>query len=167
MNHQSEKPGYGMQLAKGATSLAEAWDARRASSQNHFMLGQINEWFFHDLAGIQPDPAAPGFKNIVIKPAIVDDLNRVRASYESVRGQIVSEWTKEEQKLTLNITIPPNTTATIYVPAADPQSVTEGKSGASEAPGVEFLRSENGCTVYQVNSGQYVFGSNLQALTTE
>jgi alpha-L-rhamnosidase len=52
INNQSDKPGYGYQLKKGATSLTEAWDAGRGSSQNHFMLGQIQEWFYHDLAGI-------------------------------------------------------------------------------------------------------------------
>jgi hypothetical protein len=52
MNHQSEKPGYGYQLARGATSLTEAWNADRRSSQNHFMLGHLVEWLYHDLAGI-------------------------------------------------------------------------------------------------------------------
>src|SRR5258707_382297 len=56
MNNQSDRPGYGLQLKKGATSLTEAWDARRSSSQNHFMLGKIMEWFYHDLAGLQCDP---------------------------------------------------------------------------------------------------------------
>lgn len=56
MNNQSTTPGYGMMLAKGATALTEAWDANPRSSHNHFMLGQISEWFFYDLAGIQSDP---------------------------------------------------------------------------------------------------------------
>ena len=64
MNNQSEKPGYGYQLKKGATSLTEAWNAGRGSSQNHFMLGQIMEWFYHDVAGIGGDPAGPGFKKL-------------------------------------------------------------------------------------------------------
>lgn len=68
MNHQSEKPGYGYQLARGATSLTEAWNASPYSSQNHFMLGQIMEWFYGDLAGLAPDPTAPGFKNILVRP---------------------------------------------------------------------------------------------------
>jgi glycogen debranching enzyme len=80
MNNQSDKPGYGYQLRMGATSLTEAWDALRSSSQDHFMLGQINEWFFHDLAGIQSDPETPGFQHIIIKPALVGDLSAVTAS---------------------------------------------------------------------------------------
>ena len=74
MNNQSEKPGYGFQLKHGASSLTEAWDTGFGSSQNHFMLGQINEWFFRDLAGIQLNPEKPGFSQIIIKPALVGNL---------------------------------------------------------------------------------------------
>ncbi len=87
MNDQTNKPGYGYQLAKGATSLTEAWNARPGSSQDHFMLGQIQEWFYHDLAGIGCDPAGPGFKKIIVHPQPVGDLKWVRASYESIRGR--------------------------------------------------------------------------------
>ena len=89
LNNQSERPGYGFQLARGATSLTEAWNADPRSSQNHFMLGQITEWFYHDLAGIQCDPEGPGFRKIIIKPALLDDLTWVKASYDSIRGRIV------------------------------------------------------------------------------
>lgn len=89
MNNQSDKPGYGMQLAKGKTSLTEAWNG--GSSQDHFMLGQIQEWFFHDLAGIQNAPGSAGFKQIVINPQPVGDVTWVKASYNSIRGKIVSD----------------------------------------------------------------------------
>jgi alpha-L-rhamnosidase len=115
MNNQSDKPGYGYQLKHGATSLTEAWDARRHSSQDHFMLGQINEWFYHDLAGIQCDPRGPGFRKIIIRPAIVGDLKYVQASYDSINGMIQSSWKRAGGKITLDITIPPNTTATVYL----------------------------------------------------
>src|SRR4029078_7623253 len=80
MNHQSEKPGYGYQLAHGATSLTEAWNADRRSSQNHFMLGHLVEWLYHDLAGIGVDPSGPGFKRIRIDPQPVGDITWVSAS---------------------------------------------------------------------------------------
>jgi alpha-L-rhamnosidase len=156
MNHQSEKPGYGYQLKMGATSLTEAWDARRRSSQNHFMLGQINEWFFHDLAGIQPDPTAPGFKHILIKPAVVKDLGWVKASYESVHGLIRSEW-RYKGTLELNVVVPPNTTATVFVPTTKPAAVQEGGRSARRSKGVRFVRAEGGRAVYAVGSGEYRF----------
>lgn len=161
MNNQSDKPGYGYQLKMGATSLTEAWDARQSSSQNHFMLGQINEWFFHDLAGIQPDDRGPGFACIVIKPAIVGDIKWVKAHYDSLRGRIETRWHRDGQSLTLDVTIPPNTTATVYVPAAAAASVTENGAPAGHAAGVGYQRYTAGAAVYTIESGAYHFASKL------
>lgn len=152
-------PGYAMQLAKGATTLAEAWDADSASSQNHCMLGHVEEWFYTGLAGINPDPAAPGFKKIIIKPQIVGDLTWVKASYESVRGTIRSSWRIEKDRLLLDVTIPPNTTALVYVPALDAAKVTEGGKFAAKQKEVEFVRQENGAAVFHVGAGVYRFAA--------
>jgi hypothetical protein len=66
---QDAGPGYAYQLKKDATTLTEAWDTNPASSQNHCMLGHAEEWFYRGLGGIRP--AAPGFREITIKPAVV------------------------------------------------------------------------------------------------
>ena len=161
MNNQSDKPGYGYQLKMGATSLTEAWNAGRSSSQNHFMLGQINEWFFHDLAGIASDPSAPGFKKIVIRPAVVGDLTWVKGRYDSVRGTITTEWKRDSGRFTLDLTIPPNTTATVFVPARRARDVTEGGITASKSPHVRLLRQEEGSAVFEIASGQYRFSAPL------
>jgi hypothetical protein len=165
MSHQSEKPGYGYQLARGATSLTESWDARPDSSHNHFMLGQIMEWFYHDLAGVRPDPDGPGFKRITIRPAIVGDLAWVRAAYDSPQGRIVSAWKREGSRLTLEVTIPPNATATVFVPTRDPAAVTESGapivySGAG-ASAISPLLSVSGYAVFAVGSGNYTFASEF------
>lgn len=159
MNNQADKPGYGYQLAHGATSLTEAWNGLRGSSQNHFMLGQINEWFYHDLAGIQCDPDGPGFRQIIIKPNIVGDFNLVKASYHSGCGMIGSQWKRSGNALTLDITIPTNTSATIYVPATDAASVRESGGSAASAAGLKYLRMENGAAVFAAGSGSYRFSS--------
>ena len=159
MNNQSDKPGYGMQLAKGKTSLTEAWDG--GSSQDHFMLGQIQEWFYHDLAGIQNAPGSAGFKEIVIKPQPVGDVTWAKASYESIRGKIVSDWKRTEKEFTLKVTIPPNTTATVFVPAKSADGVTEQGKPAQQSTGVKLLRMENGRAVFAVESGEYEFKSQL------
>jgi hypothetical protein len=161
MNNQSDKPGYGMQLAKGATSLTEAWDAARGPSQNHFMLGQINEWFFHDLAGIQSDPSAPGFKKIIIKPAIVGDLTWVKAHYDSIHGRITSEWKRSADRVTLNVVIPANTVATIYIPARDAESVLENGKSMARSSEVRLLRTERGVAVFELVPGSYEFSTVL------
>jgi alpha-L-rhamnosidase len=159
MNNQSDKPGYGYQLQHGATSLTEAWNARRGSSQDHFMLGQIQEWFYHDLAGIGCDPTGPGFKKIIINPQPVGDLTSVKASYDSIRGKIVSDWKRDGDKFTLDVTIPANTTARVYVPAKSADAVTEGGRPAASSNGVLLLWMENGRAVFAVESGQYEFES--------
>jgi hypothetical protein len=157
INNQSDKPSYGMQLAKGKTSLTEAWDG--GSSQNHFMLGQIQEWFYHDLAGIQNAPGSAGFKQIVINPQPVGDVTWVKASYNSIRGKIVSDWKRDGDKFTLKVTIPANTTATVYVPAKSAGNVTESGRTATQSQGVSFLRLENGRAVFEIASGSYEFES--------
>jgi len=155
MNNQSDRPGYGYQLKRGATSLTEAWDAGPRSSQNHFMLGHVIEWFYHDLAGIGIDPFVPAFKKVVIKPATPGDLTWVNASYNSIYGKIESHWTITNGKLTLNVAIPPNTTAVVYLPAKAGATVTESGKPADHALGVKYLRWENGAAVYDVASGRY------------
>ncbi len=152
-------PGYAMQLAKGATTLAEAWDANPASSQNHCMLGHVEEWFYTGLAGINPDPTAPGFRKIIIKPEVVGDLKWVRGSYESASGTIRSGWRIAKDRLLLDITIPPNTTALVYIPAVDVAKITEGGKPVAKAIGVEFLRQESGAAVYHIGPGGYRFAA--------
>jgi hypothetical protein len=155
MNNQSDKPGYGLQLAKGATSLTEAWDAGRDSSQNHFMLGQIQEWFYHDLAGIQNAPGSAGFKTIVINPQPVGDVTWAKASYNSIRGEIVSGWQRDGGDFTLQISIPANTTATVFVPARPGTRVVVNSLQAN------FLHDENDRAVFEVGSGDYRFESSF------
>ena len=108
--------GYGYILNQGATALTEAWDANPNDSQDHFMLGHITEWLYHDLAGIQLDPAFPGFQHVIIKPAFVGDIKWVNASYESIRGTIVSDWSLTNNLATLNVTLPVGSTGLIYLP---------------------------------------------------
>jgi alpha-L-rhamnosidase len=161
MNNQSDKPGYGYQLAQGATALTEAWNARRGSSQDHFMLGQIQEWFYHDLAGIGADLTGPGFKKIIIHPQPVGDVTWVKASYDSIRGKIVSDWQRDGDRFKLSVTIPANTTARVYVPAKSADAVTESGRPATLSDGVVLLWMENGRAVFAVESGKYRFESKL------
>jgi alpha-L-rhamnosidase len=123
--YNSEASGYGLQVKLGKTSLTEGWNG--GASQDHFMFGEISEWMFSHLAGIQCDPAAPGFKKIVIAPAVVSDLTEVKASYDSIEGKIVSEWKRTGPRVRFHIVIPPNTTATIDLPGESaPRHVGSG-----------------------------------------
>ncbi len=164
MNNQTEKPGYGYQIKKGATSLTEKWDAGVGSfgSQNHFMSGQINEWFFHDLLGIDVDATGPGFRKSIIKPMPVGDLKWVKGSYETVSGVLSVDWKRDNGLFTLKVSIPANTTTTIYVPANKEKDVTESGMIAAKAAGIKFLRMENNRAVYEVGSGEYTFKSTIK-----
>lgn len=156
---QETKPGYAWMLKKGATSLTEAWDANLTTSHNHFMLGHVTEWFYKDLCGIDCDPAGPGFKQITICPQPVGDLAWARASYESIRGKITSEWRHEGDTFKLNVIIPPNTTATVYVPTRPGNEVQEVGRAASQSPAVRLLRNEDNRAIFAVESGTYSFAS--------
>ncbi len=159
MNHQSERPGYGYQLARGATSLTEAWDANPRSSQNHFMLGQIIEWFYGDLAGLAPDEDHPGFARVTIRPRPVSGITWARAAHQSPRGRIAVEWRREGAAFALDVELPPNTSAVVWMPAADPGAVTEGGQALDQADGVRVLRQEGDRTLLEVASGRYRFSS--------
>ena len=160
MINQDERPGYGYQLKKGATSLTEAWDANHHASHNHFMLGHITEWFYKDLVGIDSDLDAPGFKNIIIRPTPVGDLEWAEATYNSVRGPISVRWDQDADRFQLACTIPANTTATVYLPAAPESHVAEGGRDVSDSPGVKFVGREDDRLVYSIESGSYNFESS-------
>jgi hypothetical protein len=157
LNSQSERPGYAYQLKMGATSLTEAWDASPESSQNHFMLGQIVEWFYRDLAGIWQDANSVAFGRIRIAPQPVGGITGVSASVDTIRGPIASDWTRTNDRFVLTATIPANTTATVSVPAASAAQVTisEPPSGSLARP--RFVRVHDDRAEYATPSGQWQF----------
>ena len=155
MASQKDLPSWGWWLENGATTLWEQWNG--SESRNHIMFGDISAWFYKALAGINLDPARPAFKHIIIKPNIVRDLTSAKAAYDSVRGRIVSDWKIVNGQFIFKVTIPANTTATVYVPAADLATITESGKPADGAEGVQFLRVENGRSVFGVRSGTYNF----------
>jgi alpha-L-rhamnosidase len=155
MVNQKTYPGWGYMLEQGATTMWEQWNGYW--SQIHSCFTSIAGWFHNGLAGIQPDPAAPGFKHVIVWPAVVGDLTWVKGSHRSIYGTIVSNWRRENGVFRLDVTVPTNTTATVYVRTKDITSVTESGQAANNAPGVKFLRGENGYAVFAVESGKYSF----------
>jgi len=155
---QKSCPGWGYMLENGATTLWEHWEGSdNTYSHNHPMFGSVSQWFYQWLGGIQPAPGIAGFARLVIRPQAPGQLSWVRCRYNSVRGSILSDWRRDQNGLALNITIPANTTATVYVPAKDGVAVMESGKPAEQAAGVTFLRREQEAAVYQVGSGNYAF----------
>lgn len=165
---QKDYPSWGYMISQGATTIWELWNGDTAdpamNSGNHVMLiGDLNIWMHEYLAGIRPDPAGPGFRKIIIRPTPVGDLTWVKARYRSAHGEIRSAWTRDRDRLKLFVVVPPNTTATVYVPAADAAGVRESGQPIERASGIRFLRLEDGCAVLAVESGAYQFASAMPA----
>lgn len=157
-------PSWGYMVKQGATTIWELWNGNTANpamnSGNHVMLlGDLVVWFYEDLAGIKSDATQAGFKKIIMKPYPVKGLDEVEAAYHSVHGPIKSHWKKDEGVFAWDISIPANTTATIYVPAASADDITEGGKDAGKAEGVKFITMEKGKAVFEIGSGNYRFVS--------
>jgi len=118
MNNRTDVPGYGYQLAKGATALTESWQALPNVSNNHLMLGHIMQWFYEGLAGISQVGNSVGYKNIIIRPQVVGDITHATANFQSPYGEIRSAWKRTGNNFELKVTIPANTTGVIYLPGA-------------------------------------------------
>lgn len=150
MNSRSDVPGYGYQLAKGATSLTESWQALPAVSNNHLMLGHFMEWLYEGLAGIRQAENSIAFKHIVIEPEMVGDITWAKASYQSPYGLIVSSWKKSNDGMALDVQIPPDTDADVFIPVKGNYSLTEsGKKINSEL--------KNDKAFVHIGSGSYHF----------
>ncbi|NJM16476.1 MAG: hypothetical protein HC896_14835 [Bacteroidales bacterium] len=121
-------PGWGYWIEQGATTLWESWD--KNDSKNHVMYGHISEWFYANLAGIQPDEAAPGFKHFYVSPLFADGLTWASGQTLTPYGEIKSEWKRSENKVQLNITVPFNTTADILLPKQ--ATIISENTGASQ-----------------------------------
>ncbi len=159
MFNQTTYPSFGYMVENGANTFWEQWNG--FFSQIHACFTMADNWFYQGLAGIRPDPTGAGFKKIIIQPAVVGDLTWVKSHHDSPQGRIVSAWKREGNALTMDVSIPTNTTATIYVPTKDVASVTESGKPIASTEGVKLLREENNCSVYEVVSGKYQFKSQL------
>jgi len=161
-------PSWLYSVTQGATTVWERWNSYTKekgfgdagmNSFNHYAYGSAGQWMFSTVAGIDTD--GPGFRKITIRPRPGGNLTFVKASYKSVNGDIAAHWRIEGDKLKLDVTIPANTTATIYIPAKEAESVTESGIKAAQAQGLTFLRVEQGNAVFTAGSGQYKFESQI------
>ena len=159
-------PSWGYMVENGATTIWELWNGNTAApkmnSYNHvMMLGDLLIWFYEDLAGIKSSAESAGFKQIEMKPQLIEGLDAVNASYESPYGTIASNWTKTKKKFDWTISVPANTTALVSVPASSLDDIREsGKSIAGNAA-FELVKTENGRVVLKVGSGSYHWTSKL------
>ncbi len=163
---QDTFPSWLFSVKHGATTIWERWDGWTPdkgfqnpgmNSFNHYALGSCGQWLFDTVAGIGLDPEQPGYKHIIIHPRVGGGLTWARASLRSIHGEIVSLWKLKDGAVTLDVTIPANTSAVVSLPAASTAAVTESDKPAAQAEGVKLLGAAHGDAVYEVQSGKYHF----------
>jgi alpha-L-rhamnosidase len=170
---QDAMPSWLYSVKNGATTVWERWNSYsvedgfgdvRMNSFNHYAYGAIAEWMYKYMAGIANDPTQPGFKHILLQPHI--DINQqitwVKGQYDSVRGTIRSEWEVNGGTFSYAVTIPANTTATLYLPAEHEQPVTEGGRPVQEAEGITFIAHQDGKAIFELEAGSYHFESVIE-----
>lgn len=151
-------PSWGWMLENDATTWWETWkESDNTFSHNHPMFGSISAWFFRHLGGIQAADDAVGFDSILIRPQIPKGLEWVKSSHRTIRGSVGSNWSVTATGAEFEIVIPLDATATIELPAAAGDVVTESARPLAEALGITALPP--GPSVYrvQVGGGHYRF----------
>ena len=155
MINQKDYPSWKTLIKAGV--MMETWSG--GGAQMPSCGGAIGAWLFQSVLGIQPDPDGPGFKQFILapQPDMASGLTSGQGYYDCPYGRITSEWKCNNGQFSLHAAIPVNTSATVFIPTSDPNSVMESGSVASRAAGVKFLRSEGNAAVYEVDSGTYNF----------
>jgi len=165
---QTTWPSWLYSVTQGATTIWERWDGWThdkgfqdpgMNSFNHYAYGAIGAWLYAVVGGIDLDPERPGYKHIIMCPRPGGDLTCATAELRSIYGPIRSAWTLDAERgiFDWRITVPANTSATVYVPAAASAAVREGGVPADESPGVSLLRREADAAVYEVAAREYHF----------
>ncbi|MFC4600530.1 family 78 glycoside hydrolase catalytic domain [Cohnella hongkongensis] len=154
MTRSTDTPGYGYQIANGATTLTEAWNGPTVGkSQNHFMLGHLEEWLYAGLAGLdyRYRPETGRFA-VTVKPTVVGDVRWAEARHKLRSGLSSVRWERGEgRELSVAVEIPVNADGFIHIPASGPDAV------AVTGDGARFVGYEEGCAVYRTGSGAFTF----------
>jgi len=139
-----------MELPLGKGDIAR-YTITVQNTRNHIMFGEIGAWFYKALGGIKPDPENPGFKNIILEPHFVADLERFEAQHNGPYGKINSSWKKKNGKVFYNVIIPPNSSATLVI--------NHGK--IYKRDGIKFSNKKNGAFQANLSAGSYHFEIKL------
>jgi alpha-L-rhamnosidase len=166
---QETHPSWLYPVLHGATTIWERWNGWTArtgffepsmNSFNHYSLGSVGEWLFRHVAGIELDPEIPGFSRFILRPFIAPGLDFARATHQTLHGEIKSHWRLERRegregregvRLHWEITVPPNTSAQVFIPA-DPGAPVG-------ADGLALLGREGGFARCHAPAGAYTFTS--------
>jgi alpha-L-rhamnosidase len=169
--NQTTYPSWGYMVEKGATSMWELWNSDteppdQMNSRDHFALGSVVEWYYANLAGIRPDEAEPGFKHSIIAPMPADELTWAEGKTETVYGPISCNWYRTDRGIKIDISIPPNTRATVKLPVhgvvnpeiSESGSVIFSNGAPADLPeGLKFIKAWESEIIFEAGSGTYSF----------
>lgn len=153
--NKKDEPGYGRWLELGATTTWEKWDT--GGSHNHPMFGGGLVWYYRKLAGINADPESAGYRHIIFCPQPVEEVSHASYFNNTTYGKAGILWKKENDKFSMEVTVPVGCRATVYVPVKPNQQVTENGKSISASEFVKRIGDENGYMLYTVQSGKYKF----------
>jgi alpha-L-rhamnosidase len=163
---QETYPSWLYPVKMGATTIWERWDGQKPDSTfqtpgmnsfNHYAYGAIGDWMYRVVAGIDTDESGPGYKKIKIQPHVGGNLTNAAAELQTYYGPVRSGWKKNGAGLQLDVTIPANTTATIYIPAKEGTAIKEGGKALASVAGLKQSGKTSGYTVVEAGSGNYHF----------
>jgi alpha-L-rhamnosidase len=164
--NRTEYPSWLYPITQGATTIWERWDGQKPdgtfqdkgmNSFNHYAYGAIGEWLYRVVAGIEIDQQLPGYKHILIHPHPGGSLSRAKASLHSMYGQVSSAWERKNGTMVLQVEVPANTTATVWLPEAKRETATESGHSLQPEPGISDIRQTADAVVLSVGSGTYIF----------
>ncbi len=159
-------PSWLYPVTREATTIWERWDGIKPdgsfqnpgmNSFNHYAYGAVGNWLYKSVAGINIDENIPGYKRIIIKPHLTNKLNYAKASYLSPYGRILSHWESDGKEVRLHLEIPANTTAVIFLPSRNHESIYEADQKIEELEDIEIIDCNENTTKVEVVSGKYCF----------
>jgi alpha-L-rhamnosidase len=171
---QDTYPSWGYMLSRGGTTIWERWDGIRPdgsledagmNSFNHYGLGSIGDWLYDDVGGLAP--AQPGYQKLLVKPSTGAELNSASSSVQTAYGRATSKWSRDAAgRISVDVSVPVNTTAEVHVPVKDGEQVLESGKPAATQPGVTYQGTTNGDAVFTVGSGDYQFLASVVDATS-
>ncbi|HUS02815.1 MAG TPA: glycoside hydrolase family 78 protein [Chitinophagaceae bacterium] len=158
-------PSWLYPVKMGATTIWERWDGQKPDSTfqtpgmnsfNHYAYGAIGDWMYRVITGIDTDEEETGYKKIIIKPHPGGNLTYANADYETMYGKVSSHWKKDNGHLTMDVEIPANTSAKIYIPSVS-ETIKESGKNLSAVKEVKIVGKEGGYIIVEAGSGIYHF----------
>jgi alpha-L-rhamnosidase len=166
-------PSWLYEVKQGATTVWERWDGRKPDSTfqeasmnsfNHYAYGAIGDWMYRVVAGLNDDPARPGYKHIIVRPQPGGGFTFAKATLVTPYGDAASGWKLDGDRLTVTAIVPPNAGATVYLPGARLEQVREGDAPIALASGVTRSTQSGDSVVVEVGSGSYSFSYDAPEL---